>query len=98
MCTGIRTGDIVHYEDTERGRESLRKTAALRQRQDELDKAAYAVDSAYTGTLAFVSSQEIHQSANQRQILYIHQLGHGKLMSALQPGLSLACMSCLSIS
>ncbi|KAL0035694.1 hypothetical protein WJX79_008965 [Trebouxia sp. C0005] len=48
-AAGIRTGDIVHYEDTERGRESLRKTAALRQRQDELDKAAYAVDSAYTG-------------------------------------------------
>ncbi len=55
VCTGIRTGDIVHYEDTERGREALRKDAAFREGNDKLDEAAYALDTAYyTGTLAFV--------------------------------------------
>ena len=65
VCSGIRTGDIVHYEDTERGKETLRKDAAFREKNDKLDEAAHALDSAYySGTLASVSSQETTQSAN----------------------------------
>lgn len=59
VCTGIRTGDIVHYEDTDKGREVLRKTAAFWEREDKLDEAAHALDTAYySGTLAIVSRQD----------------------------------------
>ncbi len=99
MCTGIRAGDIVHYEDTEKGKEALRKDAAYREGNDKLDEAAAALDYGFlSGTLASVPSQQIHQSANKRQTLFIHQLCDGKLRSLLQHGLALACMSHLSIS
>ncbi|DBB05155.1 TPA: hypothetical protein ACH3X3_010403 [Trebouxia sp. C0006] len=41
---GIRAGDIVHYEDTEKGKEALRKDAAYREGNDKLDEAAAALD------------------------------------------------------
>ena len=74
----------MHYEDTERGREALRKDAALRERNDKLDEAAYALDTAYYSGLC---QADIYQSTNQRQTLYAHQLFDDKLMSAMQPGI-----------
>ena len=85
----------MHYEDTEKGRKALRRYAAFMERDNKLYEAAAALDSALqSGTLAFVPIR--HTAIHKPEANTI--CSSSKLMSALQPGLFLACMSCLIIS